>query len=172
MSLRSTPPAGSGATAATALPAGRLAQLTRYYGAELRGGRLDLASVDTAAGWHVRAHGDDRVDVWIICWRPGAATRLHDHGGSAGAFTVVEGSLTETVWSPLAGALLRRSHRARTTLTFAATRVHDVRNLDRQQTFSVHAYSPPLTRLTFFDASGDMLHPAMEFVTGDPEPVD
>src|SRR3954454_4523947 len=41
----------------------------------------------TDAGW----------DAWLIGWPPGARTGWHDHQGSAGAFVLVQGRLTE--WS-------------------------------------------------------------------------
>ena len=30
-------------------------------------------------------------EAWVICWPVGGSLDLHDHGGSAGAFTVVSG---------------------------------------------------------------------------------
>ena len=35
-------------------------------------------------------------EAWVICWPVGTTLDLHDHGGSAGAFTVVAGQLDET----------------------------------------------------------------------------
>ena len=34
---------------------------------------------------------------WLLSWLPGQGTGLHDHGGSAGAFAVVRGTLHERV---------------------------------------------------------------------------
>src|SRR5579875_2958107 len=45
--------------------------------------------------WYERIHLDDSHEVWIISWLPGQATGFHDHGGSAGAFAVVWGTLVE-----------------------------------------------------------------------------
>ena len=38
--------------------------------------------------WYERIHLDDSHEVWVISWLPGQSTGFHDHGGSAGAFTV------------------------------------------------------------------------------------
>ena len=45
--------------------------------------------------WYERIHLDDSHEVWVISWLPGQATGFHDHGGSAGAFAVVWGTLVE-----------------------------------------------------------------------------
>ena len=34
-------------------------------------------------------------EAWVICWPSGGSLDLHDHGGSAGAFSVVSGELDE-----------------------------------------------------------------------------
>jgi rhodanese-related sulfurtransferase len=43
----------------------------------------------------IRLLTTDDYELWLISWPVGAATDWHDHGPSAGAFTVLRGSLTE-----------------------------------------------------------------------------
>jgi hypothetical protein len=45
--------------------------------------------------WYHRLAAGPDGEVWVLTWLPGQATDLHDHGGSAGAFLVVSGALTE-----------------------------------------------------------------------------
>jgi Cysteine dioxygenase type I len=45
--------------------------------------------------WYHRLAVADEHEVWLLTWLPGQGTELHDHGGSAGAFHVVSGTLTE-----------------------------------------------------------------------------
>jgi hypothetical protein len=45
--------------------------------------------------WYHRLAVADDHEVWLLTWLPGQGTELHDHGGSAGAFHVVSGTLTE-----------------------------------------------------------------------------
>src|SRR4051794_23214316 len=45
--------------------------------------------------WYHRLAVADDHEVWLLTWLPGQGTELHDHGGSAGAFHVVGGTLTE-----------------------------------------------------------------------------
>src|SRR3954447_24257695 len=98
--------------------------------------------------WWTRLHGDDVLDVWLLTWLADQSTDLHDHGGSAAAFTVVEGSLSEI---RLTGLTERRSVvTAGSTRTVEAGVVHDVRNPSGIPAISVHAYSPPLREMTFY----------------------
>ena len=105
--------------------------------------------------WFARLHGDDEVDIWLISWVPDRSTELHDHCGSLGALTVVSGALRETRWD--GEALRRRRLRAGDQAGFPLGWVHDVvwtpeRDLSAPvtPTLSVHAYSPPLTAMSYY----------------------
>ncbi len=56
---------------------------------------LTRVRLNPAGRWYERIHLDDSHEVWVISWLPGQATGFHDHGGSAGAFAVVWGTLAE-----------------------------------------------------------------------------
>ena len=56
---------------------------------------LTRVRLNPVGRWYERIHLDDSHEVWVISWLPGQATGFHDHGGSAGAFTVVLGTLME-----------------------------------------------------------------------------
>jgi hypothetical protein len=109
--------------------------------------------------WFVRLHGDDELDVWLISWVPERATELHDHGGSLGALTVVSGALHETRWD--GDALRRRRLDAGDQAGFPLGWVHDVVwapesivvSPSSGPTLSVHAYSPPLTAMSYYDVT-------------------
>jgi Cysteine dioxygenase type I len=106
--------------------------------------------------WFSRLHGDDELDVWLISWVPERSTELHDHGGSLGALTVVSGSLAETRWD--GEALRRRRLEAGDQAGFPLGWVHDVVWAPETipvtgPTLSVHAYSPPLTVMSYYDVT-------------------
>lgn len=46
--------------------------------------------------WFLRLSAHDGFDTWLIGWDSHQGVDLHDHGGSAGAFYVVDGELLET----------------------------------------------------------------------------
>jgi hypothetical protein len=48
----------------------------------------------------VRLLESEWYDVWLVGWPPGTGVEPHDHGASAGALTVIKGTLTEYRWSP------------------------------------------------------------------------
>ena len=109
--------------------------------------------------WYERLHADDRYEVWLLSWLPEQGTGFHDHGGSAGAFGVVWGTLEEhqagTVGRPHPVTAAPVS--AGRVRSFGPEYIHDVRNTSEAVAVSVHAYSPPLTAMTRYDLTGDGL---------------
>ena len=78
---------------------------------------------------------------------PGQATDLHDHGGSAGAFVVVSGVLTEHTGVRLLPTALPAGAGRR----FDAHHVHRLGNEGTRPAVSVHAYSPRLSAMTRYE---------------------
>lgn len=124
--------------------------LSGRYDRLLAGGRLP-----TDERWYRRLYGDDELDIWLISWVPEKSTELHDHGGSLGALTVVSGALRETRWD--GRALRDRELTAGDQAGFPLGWVHDVvwapgpnRRSPAAATLSVHAYSPPLTAMSYY----------------------
>ena len=122
--------------------------------------------------WYVRLYGDDELDVWLISWVPDRSTELHDHGGSLGALTVLSGALSETRWD---GTSLRtRRLEAGDQAAFPLGWVHDVVWADSVPatgpTLSVHAYSPPLTAMSYYQVTvRNTLRRKRTALTGGPE---
>ena len=153
------------------LSPGQLVAFAQFLAREIRAG-AHVVDFDPGRRWHRRLYRDGRVDVWLISWLPEQGTQLHDHGGSSGAFTVVEGQLSEAVLvrhGALTGSLRERRHRTGAVVGFDGRHVHDVRNLDAHPAVSVHAYSPPLTSMTFYDLEEGTLVPFAAIDTEDPE---
>ncbi len=116
---------------------------------------LPRGGVRAADRWFTRIHGDEEIDIWLISWVPECSTELHDHGGSLGALTLLSGSLNELRWD---GARLRRRQlEAGDQAAFPLGWVHDVvwapTGAPAVPTVSVHAYSPPLTAMSYYDVT-------------------
>jgi hypothetical protein len=142
-----------------------LLHLTDRTADDVLSGRFDHvvppAGVPTDDRWFVRLHGDDEVDIWLISWVPGHRTELHDHGGSLGALTLLSGSLDEFRWD--GERLRRRRLEAGDQAAFPLGWVHDVLWAPTagaaalpppaDPTLSVHAYSPPLTVMSYYEVT-------------------
>jgi len=108
--------------------------------------------LNPAGRWYERIHLDDSHEVWVISWLPGQATGFHDHGGSAGAFAVVWGTLMERrVAAVTTGQVVAKPVGAGGSRAFGPRYIHDVRNAAAAVAVSVHAYSPPLPEMTRYD---------------------
>ena len=145
-----------------------LAALTREVADDVRAG-LHEVHADSESRWHVRLRCDDEVDVWLISWTQEQGTQLHDHGVSSGAFTVVSGTLSEAVWTPGAEVLTETERHEGDAVIFGEHYVHDVRNVHAETAVSVHAYSPPLTQMNYYDVDGHQLTRLASVWTDDPE---
>jgi len=164
----SRPPALRSVSGPTRLRLADLLHITDRTSDDVLSGRYDHlvppAGVPTDDRWFVRLDGDDEVDVWLISWVPGHRTELHDHGGSLGALTLLSGSLDEFRWD---GERLRsRRLEAGDQAGFPLGWVHDVvwaprgesatvTSLSEPQepSLSVHAYSPPLTVMSYYEVT-------------------
>ncbi|HZC73143.1 MAG TPA: cysteine dioxygenase family protein [Jatrophihabitans sp.] len=119
--------------------------------------------------WWTRLASDRDVEVWLLSWLPGHATTLHDHGPSAAAFAVVQGELAEVRVDP-DGWWSRYRRAAGSITSLPPGLVHDVYGAGTGPAVSLHAYAPPLRRMSFYerDARG-RLHVMRSIATDHPE---
>lgn len=92
-------------------------------------------------------------DAWVIGWPSGELLELHDHGGSAGAFSVVSGEIDEATVED--GATVIRRFAPGETSGFDSSRVHAVANRGAAIATSVHVYSPPLSSMVYYEHGDD-----------------
>jgi mannose-6-phosphate isomerase-like protein (cupin superfamily) len=138
-------PGAAGLAAALAAAAPRWRHLVEYRPA---GRWTHLLPADHAAAVLDPSLHADLADaqVWLLSWLPEQGTPLHDHGTSAGAFSVVQGSLTERVVAAGRTAV----HETTEELTTGRVRhfgphyVHQVTNTAAEPAVSVHVYTPGL----------------------------
>jgi hypothetical protein len=158
----SRPSAVRSVSGPTRLRLADLLHITDRTADDVLSGRCDYVvppgGVPTDDRWFARLHGDGEVDIWLISWTPGQRTKLHDHGGSLGALTVLSGSLDEFRWD--GERLRRRRLKAGDQAGFPLGWVHDVVWAPTASvtppagpTLSVHAYSPPLTVMSYYEVT-------------------
>lgn len=153
----SVPVLSAAVAAPTRLRLPDLLHATDRYADGVLEGRFDhllpAGGLPTDRRWYTRLYSDDDLDVWLISWAAGHATELHDHGGSLGALTVLSGALHEYRWDGV--RLRRRQLEAGDQAGFPLGWVHDVAaaHTTSPETLSVHAYSPPLTAMSYYEVT-------------------
>ncbi|MDF0531703.1 cysteine dioxygenase [Tsukamurella sp. 8F] len=165
-------------TAPTTLTLTDLLARTAGYADDVRAGRYGPGEWPRTERWAERLHADDEHDVWLISWVPDRSTELHDHAGSLGALTVVAGALSEVSWN--GSGLRRRRLGVGDGAEFPLGWVHDVTRHasavdgavapSLPPTLSVHAYSPPLTAMSYYDVRDGRLRRVRSELTDRPEP--
>src|SRR5690349_2177854 len=88
----------------------------------------------------------EHVVAWVICWMHDHDTGFHDHDLAAGAVTVAAGAVCEERLV-LGGVPLVRRFGAGDTFDFAASDIHRVMHAGDAPAITLHAYSPPLSRM-------------------------
>ncbi len=142
------------------IPASPAAFLTRL--ADQRRLWEPLVQFDPTTRHYVQLAAGRDLEAWLLTWLPGQGTEWHDHGGSAGAFLTVRGTLTERQ------AMVRRDQPAKilpgdrrlgpgALRTFGAKHLHRVTNHGLEPAVSLHAYAPALVEMNEYVADGDLL---------------
>jgi len=54
-----------------------------------------LVRYDPISRYYARLANEPDFEAWLLTWVPGQGTDWHDHGGSGGAFVVLQGALVE-----------------------------------------------------------------------------
>ncbi len=101
-----------------------------------------------ASGWY---------ELLIVCWKPGQASHIHDHAGSACAFKVIEGTGSETTYErldsgyvrPVAATILEQGH----VCASVDADIHYVANdTDDHDLITLHLYAPALKLMSTYEA--------------------
>jgi hypothetical protein len=104
---------------------------------------------NAAGRWYHRLAGEPDYEVWLLTWLPGQGTDLHDHGGSAGAFHVMSGSITEDTVTPGSPArITARELGDGAGRRFGSRHIHRITNRSSRPAISVHVYGPALSTMT------------------------
>jgi len=114
--------------------------------------------------WYQRLAATADSEAWLLTWLPGQGTDLHDHGGSAGAFLVISGTLTEHTLTEHtltgrhgAARLHGRRYGPGQGHPFGAQHVHQVTNDSGRPAVSLHVYRPVLGEMTRYRIAGGRL---------------
>lgn len=95
----------------------------------------------------------DCYHAWVLCWKNGQRSPIHNHAGSSCAVKVLRGTATETLFEFAPNghvkALFSRDHREGTVLGSEDTDMHQISNLQAgdAELVTLHIYTPPLLRM-------------------------
>jgi predicted metal-dependent enzyme (double-stranded beta helix superfamily) len=134
-----------------------LARIARHLAGQVDLWR-PLLHVDPDRRWYTRLSVGDGWEAWLLTWLPGQGTDLHDHGGSAGAFTVLSGELRELTPAPTSAdpaRLASRVLRAPQVRVFGPSHVHQVIGVGDTAAASLHVYGPALTVMNRYTLEAD-----------------
>jgi len=120
-----------------------------------------LVDYDPVSRFYARLALTPEHEAWLLTWVPGQGTDWHDHGGSAGAFVVVRGALTEehARLQPDGSAVVAETRSLGTGALrpFGTRHIHKVTNTGLEPAVSIHVYAPALTRMNGYVRDGDRL---------------
>ena len=94
--------------------------------------------------------------AWLLCWKNGQRSPIHDHRGSACVVRVLRGSLTETVFELAPNghvkATYSRDFSEGSIVGHEDADIHLVSNLQAGDAdlVTLHVYVPPLTRMATY----------------------
>jgi mannose-6-phosphate isomerase-like protein (cupin superfamily) len=112
-----------------------------------------LVRHDPAERVYELIHRDADVELYLVCWMPGHDTGFHDHDHSSAAITVLQGEITEERLS-LQGTVERRVG-AGEVVEIRQEAIHRVRHTGNEPAVTLHAYSPPLSRVGTYEVADD-----------------
>ncbi|HYP44882.1 MAG TPA: cysteine dioxygenase family protein [Propionibacteriaceae bacterium] len=142
-------------------PRADLAQIASTLAADTKRWQ-PLVNYDPVSRYYARLAVETEYEAWLLTWLPGQGTDWHDHGGSAGAFRVLAGTLTERhatirrdgVVSAQPG---QRALSAGALRPFGSRHVHRVTNDGLTPAVSLHVYAPALTEMNTYRPQGQVL---------------
>ena len=99
---------------------------------------------------------DREFEIMIMCWNSGQRSSIHDHAGSLGGLKVLQGELTECLFSRAANGMIKSlssaDYAVGTTRVEETSLIHQISNLQAEsgKAISVHIYVPPLVRMNVY----------------------
>lgn len=116
-----------------------------------------VAAAPRGVAWARVAVPED-VEVFVVTWPTFTETALHSHDGAASAFVTVRGVVTE-VRPDDRGRLLPRKFAPGLVGTLGGEDVHELQNEHADLAVSVHAFTPRLRSVTYWERVADGLAP-------------
>lgn len=115
------------------------ARIAREFARD-KGSWAHLLRYDPEERYTALVASTEHFEVWLMSWLPGQTTGLHDHGGAAGAFTVLNGAVQERVLKGATEVLHTVSDGQ--SRVFGPDYVHQVSNVGEDPAVTIHVFRP------------------------------
>ncbi len=97
---------------------------------------------------------DENVNAWVLCWSYNQDTGFHDHDKSVAGIVVLEGQVREDRLH-LSAPNTQRIYGAGQSFVVPQHAIHSVLHHGEGSAVTIHAYSPPLTRMGTYTENED-----------------
>jgi cysteine dioxygenase len=134
----------------------------RGFTEDLTGFEIDLDDVLALVRFSDRNYQRNLVratpgyHAWVLCWKNGQRSPIHDHSGSACVVRVLRGTLTETLFEFAPNghvkASFSRDYAEGSIFGSEDTDLHQVSNLQAGEAdlVTLHVYAPPLVAMNTY----------------------
>lgn len=115
---------------------------------------LELAPDQRADRYCEVLYENEQVTIWWLNWDKTEGTQIHDHGASQVALYVADGSFVEDYYDPQSQQFIVRKFEAGQATILPSPYIHRVSNHGDQKydhAVSIHAYSPPLKQMGYYE---------------------
>ena len=107
---------------------------------------------DTDSLYKKQIYVNDIIDIYIISFPPLFKTKCHDHSKNGCWLKVLRGHLLETIYTESL-EFKETNHIEKDNISFIEDKIgyHDVQNMTNDFCVSLHIYSPPFHKTTYFN---------------------
>lgn len=101
-------------------------------------------------------YSDEKVAIFLMCWKSGQRSLIHDHGESLGGVKILRGILTETLFERAPNGMIKAvsssDYQSFDIQIEEPTTIHQVSNLQPglSHAISLHIYVPPLREMNIY----------------------
>lgn len=101
-------------------------------------------------------YSDEQVAIFLMCWKSGQRSLVHDHGGSLGGVRILRGILTETLFERAPNGMIKAvsssDYQSSDIQIEEPTTIHQISNLQpaSSHAISLHIYVPPLREMNIY----------------------
>jgi cysteine dioxygenase len=101
-------------------------------------------------------YNDEEVAIFLMCWKSGQRSLVHDHRGSLGGVRILRGILTETLFERAPNGMIKAvsssDYQPSDIQIEEPTTIHQISNLQpvSNHAMSLHIYSPPLRQMNIY----------------------